>query len=142
MISVAGQTARAAVKGAYEIGADVAVVAKRTVDGIIEAAREIGGNVEGIARAAVGGAIESAGAVGDVVLKSVKGVLGGVVEGVKGFAECAASSKKSGAEAGSPPDRTASTCGGGDSGSCEAAGVCEPSESPETPEKKKWPHGY
>ncbi|HUL01311.1 MAG TPA: hypothetical protein VLX29_10735 [Nitrospirota bacterium] len=47
-------------KGAAEVGADVAMVARRSVASLIEAAKKVGGNVETVTKVAVTGAIYAA----------------------------------------------------------------------------------
>jgi hypothetical protein len=83
VITAAGETTRAAVKGASDTGRDVALVARGAVEGTIEAATEIGGNVGGVAKAAAVGAVEAAGAVGAQAVRTVRDLLVGVAGGFK-----------------------------------------------------------
>jgi hypothetical protein len=85
-VGAAAQTAGEAVKGAADVGATVAIVARRAVEGIVEAAGQIGGNVNEVAKAAVNGAIEAAGSIGENTVSAVSGILMGVVSGVKDVA--------------------------------------------------------
>jgi hypothetical protein len=67
---------------ASAVGADVGVMARRTVDGVVHAAVETRRDVARTAQAAVKSAIKAAGRVGSKGARAVEHVLAGVVRGL------------------------------------------------------------
>jgi hypothetical protein len=76
-------SAKGTVKNALEAGADVALVARRTVEGVIEATRELGGDLPEATKKAVSGAVDAAGSLGKKTLKAVRGILDGAADGFR-----------------------------------------------------------
>ena len=74
---------KGAVKGAADVGGDVAVAARNAVEGTVDGAKRIGVKAEDAASAAASGAIEGAGEISESAVKAVTEAVSGTISGVK-----------------------------------------------------------
>ncbi|MEJ2070706.1 MAG: hypothetical protein P8X58_09930 [Syntrophobacterales bacterium] len=85
IVNVTRQTnlVKGAVRGASEVGGDVALVARSAVSGVMEAAGQAGSNVGSATKAAVTGAMEAASSLSQTAITGVRDVLVTAVGGLK-----------------------------------------------------------